>query len=70
MEHFDIITAKDCHIGEFVRKIGKDGQMQSKTYTRGAYDRASKSYSLTDCDDINREVFVKASTKLAVNFTY
>jgi hypothetical protein len=56
--------------GEFVRRISASGIPQSKTYKRGDYDRASKRYSLVDCDDVCREVFVKRGTKLLIGFDY
>ncbi len=52
--------------GEFVRRNPE----ATKTYQRGEYDKATKRFSLVDCDDINREVFVKKGTKLVVGFTY
>lgn len=63
-------TVESIKLGEFVRRLNKDGTEQSKTFKRGEYDRASKRYSLTDCDDVNREVWVKKGTKLSVGFTY
>jgi hypothetical protein len=52
--------------GEYVKR-----KADSKTvYKRGAYDRSSQTYSLTDCSDINREIFVKRGTKLFYGFTY
>lgn len=69
-DHFEAVPVKNINIGEFVRKISKDGSMQAKTFRRGEYDRASKSYALTDCDDVNRQVFVRGTVKLAVAFTY
>lgn len=52
--------------GEFVRRKAD----AVKTYQRGEYDKSSKTYSLVDCDDMNREVFVKRGTVLFVGFTY
>lgn len=55
--------------GEFVRKIisGKEG---IATYVRGAYDATYRRYTLQNTEDMNREVFVKRGTQLAVGFTY
>jgi hypothetical protein len=41
-----------------------------KVYIRGHYDRESKRYSLMDCEDMNREIFLKGSTMVFVGFTY
>lgn len=52
--------------GEFVRR----NATTTKTYQRGAYDAATKRYSLEDCLDDSREVFVKRGTQLFVGFSY
>lgn len=70
MEHFTAQAVEAIKRGEYVRKIGKDGQMQAKTYVRGGYDIPSQRYSLTDFDSVSREVWVKKGTKLAVGFTF
>lgn len=69
-EHYEFNEVENISYGEFVRRLNKDGTMQRKTYIRGKYDAGSKRYALMDCDDINREVFVKKGTKLAIEFTY
>lgn len=57
---------EDLPLGEYVKR-----KADSKTvYKRGAYDRSSKTYSLIDCSDINREIFVKRGTPLFFGFTY
>jgi hypothetical protein len=53
-------------LGEYVKTKADS----SKVYKRGHYDRASKSYSLQDCDDMNREIFVKRGRTVFVGFTY
>lgn len=52
--------------GEFVRRKSD----AVKTYTRGDYCKSTKRYSLNDCDDANREVWVKRGTLLFVGFSY
>lgn len=47
--------------GEWVRLVRK-GVPAGTIWVRNHYDRATKSYSLTDINDINREIFRKAST--------
>lgn len=60
-----MVKVEEIAKGEFVRrKVG------GKTFTRGDYDRSTGRYSLVDCDDVNREVFVKRGTMLHVGFTY
>ena len=60
------IQLKDVKAGEFVvRKAG------AKTiFTRGDYDRQSKTYALDDYNDHCRQVFLKGSTIVYVGFTY
>jgi hypothetical protein len=53
-------------VGEYVKRKANS----STVYKRGAYDRSSKTYSLIDCSDINREIFVKRGTVLFYGFTY
>ena len=49
----------------FKRKVG------SKTvYVKGHWDRKSKTYSCTDTEDTNREIFLKGSTQVFMTFEY
>ena len=57
---------RDVPKGEFVRR--KEGA--KTTYVKGDYDRASKSFSLIDCEDMNREIFVKADKLVHIGFTF
>jgi hypothetical protein len=59
-------TCKTIKLGEYV-KTKPDA---TKVYIRGAYDKASKRYSLQDTSDMNREIFVKSDKVLTVGFTY
>lgn len=52
--------------GEFVKRTAD----ANKVYQRGEYDRSTGKYSLIDCEDVNREVWVKRGTQLHVGFTY
>jgi hypothetical protein len=60
------MTAKQIKKGEFVKRKPD----AKKVYIRGDYDRASKRYSLQDWDDISREVWVKGSALLVVDFEF
>ncbi len=60
------VTLRNVKPGEFVRRKAD----AKKTYVKGAYDKASKAFSLTDFDDINREIFVKASATVYVGFDF
>lgn len=60
-----MVKVEEIAKGEFVRrKVG------GKTFQRGSFDRSTRRYSLVDCDDVNREVWVKKGTLLHVGFTY
>lgn len=65
-DDFTPIQLKDVKAGEFVvRKVG------SKTvFTRGDYDRSTKTYALDDYNDYCRQVFLKGSTIVYIGFTY
>lgn len=52
--------------GEYVRRK-PDARA---TYVRGDYDRASRSYSLTDCNDICREITLPGTSLVWVGFTF
>jgi hypothetical protein len=52
--------------GEYVRRK-PDARA---TYVRGEYDRASRSYSLTDFDDIGREITLPGTSLVWIGFTF
>lgn len=57
------IQLKDVKQGVLIQR-----KLDSKTlYVKNHYDRASKSYSLTDIEDINREIFIKANTLVYID---
>ena len=61
-----MVKVEEIAKGEFVRrKVGA-----SKTYQRGDFDRSTRRYSLVDCDDVSREVWVKKGTLLHIGFSY
>lgn len=66
-------SLKDLPSGSFFRILKKDGSMSKKTYIKGkgCYDRSSKKYMVTDCDDVygsGKEL--KGSTKVTTEFIY
>lgn len=52
--------------GEYVKRSPE----AKKVYRVEGYDRALKRWELSDCDDINRTVYVKPGTLLFAGFTY
>jgi hypothetical protein len=52
--------------GEYVRRKAD----AKKTFKRGTYDRATRTYELIDCDDVCRSIHVKATALVFVGFTY
>lgn len=70
MSYFETETARRIKQGEFVRKLNKDGTMQKKTYVRREYNRETKKFILQDWEDANHYIEVKASTPLAIGFTF
>lgn len=61
-----MVKIEDCKAGEFIKRKAD----ANKVFQRGDYDRATKSYALVDCDDANREIFVKRGKLVFVGFTY
>ena len=60
------ITLKNVKPGDFVKR-----KADSKAvYVKGAYDRTTKSFELTDTDDISRVIYIKADKPVYVGFTY
>lgn len=58
-------TVRQVKKGEMVR-LNKDGRV----YTRGDYDRESKSYELSAWDDIGHAIYVRAERKVFVGFDF
>ncbi len=52
--------------GDYIRRK----ETSKATYTKGTYDKGSKTFSLIDCDDICREVFLKPSTVVYIGFDH
>ncbi len=52
--------------GEYIKRKAES----STVYIKGAYDRATKSFSCTDTNDICREISIKADKPVFVGFTY
>lgn len=59
-------TLRNVKPGDFVRRKPD----AKKTYVNGSYDKASKTFSLIDFDDVNREIFIKASTTVYIGFDF
>ena len=58
-----------------LRHVGNGDLVKRKpdaktVYVVNHYDRASKTYSLSDWNDMNREIFLKPSTMVYVGFTF
>lgn len=62
----DKVKLNQVKQGDWVRLIRK-GAPAGTIWQRNHYDRATKSYSLTDINDVNREIFRKASTIVFLN---
>mgnify|MGYP003633124277 FL=1 len=63
---FTAIALKDTKPGDFIMR-----KPSAKTvFTRGHYDKSSKTYSIQDNEDWNRELFLKGSTTVYIGFDY
>ena len=56
------------HVG--VGDILKRKPNAKKVFIVNHYDRASKTWSLSDYDDMNKEIFLKSDTLVYVGFTF
>lgn len=73
MSHTDTeqtVKVEDIRKGEFVKRLDKSGEPRAKVFIRGDFDRSTGKYSLTDAEDVNREVLVPKGAVLFVGFTY
>lgn len=57
----------DVAKGEFVRFAARDN---APVWVKGHYDRASKTYSFSKADDMNREIFRKGTAVCFIGFSY
>lgn len=60
------LQVKYTRQGEYVKRKPD----AAKVYRRGEYDRATNRFSLVDCEDTSREIFVKADALVTVGFDY
>lgn len=61
-----IMTLSHVKPGEFVRRKADS----KKTYVKSDYDRVSKTFALVDFDDVNRVIYVKATTTVYIGFDF
>ena len=59
-------TLRNVKPGEYIKRTAE----AKAVYIKGAYNKSSKSFSCTDCEDISREVFIKADKQVFIGFTY
>ena len=62
----DSIAIRNTKPGEFIKRKPD----AAAVYKRGHYVPGLKAFSCTDCDDISREIFIKANKAVYVGFTY
>ena len=60
-----------------LNKLKQSGELYFKrkenaktVYTINHYNREDKTYTCSDCDDMNREVFIKATKPVFIGFDY
>lgn len=57
---------KDLKQGDFFKR-----KQDAKTvYVKHHYDRASKTFSCSDIEDMNREIFLKSNVEVFIDFEY
>lgn len=63
MEQVKLNTLKKC-------ELFKRNETTNIVYQRGHYIREDKSFSCTDYEDCNKEVFIKANKLVWIGFEY
>ena len=64
--NMDSVAIRDIKPGEYFKR-----KPDAKTvYVRGHYDPATKAFSATDFNDVCREIFIKASKPVFINFDF
>lgn len=63
-------TLKQLKKGDFFRIVTKNGKIGKATYRKGDYDRASKTFSCIDYEDICHEKFLKPTQQITTEFVY
>ncbi len=61
-----IITLRNVKPGDYLQRKANS----KAVYIKGAYDKATKSFSCVNVEDICREIFIKADKLVFVGFTY
>jgi hypothetical protein len=65
-----VMPIEKVPMGEFIRKIRKDGTPFQGVFTRQAFCRYEKKYQCDDENDISRCVYLKKGTIVLVGFDY
>ena len=60
---------KNLKKGEFFKR-DVNGKPSAKVYIKGNYDRATKSYSAIEYEDINHEIFIKSNKQVYYDFEF
>ena len=61
---------EDVPVGEYVRKLRRDGTPYTQTFTREKFCRFTKKYELNGEWDASYNTYVKKGTLVLVGFTY
>ena len=64
------MTVKDLKQGEFFTKKAIDNPTESQVWIRGAYDKATKKYSITRFSDICDEQFMAGNKEVYTEFIF
>mgnify|MGYP003646181732 FL=1 len=64
--NMNTVTLNQVKSGDYIKRKAD----AKSVYIKGTYNKASKSFSCIDTDDINKEIFIKANKPVFVGFTY
>ena len=60
------VPLKSTQKGDYIKKT----PTAKKVWVRGEYDRSERRYLLTDFEDVNHTIYMKASHMVFVDFTF
>jgi len=61
-----LIALREIKQGEYIKRTNE----AKKVYIKAHYNRADKTFTCTDTDDIGRSIFIKADKMVVVEFDY
>lgn len=61
-----MIALREVKQGEYIKRTNE----AKKVYIKAHYNRANKTFTCTDAEDVGRDIFIKADKMVVVEFDY